>query len=242
MGHPRIRIYGTGDGDTTSSPWCLFVIGTDDVNAHFELTNVTMWDSPNRHPHYTASVQYDESTTPVTLWMRDVIVSGLRQFYVNPIVTVIAEHNLFDIDAEEQIYANGIEYACETIGDLGPGNLCSDPEFVAPAWGTTGDYHLQESSPAVDTGIETSLVDDLDLFPRPYNAVYDRGCYEYHPPCFSFPLEPESVSLSVPGAWPNPASAFARLPVGDGPERNEDIILVDLAGRRFDVAARRVTR
>lgn len=226
-------IYGTGDGDATASPWCLLVIGTDDMNAYFELTNVTMWDSPNRHPHYTASVQYDDSAIPATLVMRNVIVSGLRQFYVSPIVTVSADHNLFDIDAQEQIYANGIEYTCATIGGLGIGNRCGDPQFVAPAWGTTGDFHPQESSPAVDTGIETPLVDDLDLFPRPCNAVWDRGCYEYHPPCYSFPLGPELVTLPVPAPWPNPASGCTRIATAGLGVSATRLVMVDLAGRRI---------
>ncbi|MCU0610679.1 MAG: right-handed parallel beta-helix repeat-containing protein, partial [Candidatus Eisenbacteria bacterium] len=70
-------IYGTGDGDNTPTPWCLLVIGTDDAGGLFEITNVTMWDSPARHPHYTASIQYDEATTPTTLVLKNVIVSGL---------------------------------------------------------------------------------------------------------------------------------------------------------------------
>ncbi|MBN1426005.1 right-handed parallel beta-helix repeat-containing protein [Candidatus Fermentibacteria bacterium] len=230
-------IYATGGGDTTPSPWCLLVIGTDDAGGTFEITNVTMWDSPYRHPHYTATVQYDESTVPTTLILRNVIVAGLRQFYVSPIVTVIAENNLFDIDAAEQITANGTTYTCATVGDLGTGNFCGDPQFAAPAWGASGDFHVDESSPAVDSGLDNGLPDDLDLFPRPYNAAYDRGCYEYHPPCFSFPIETEATLPRV-AFWPNPARGFTRL-AGGGPwSEGEGLVLLDMAGRRMGVQTR----
>jgi len=182
-------IYGTGDGDPVPSPWCLLVIGTDDYNGYFELTNVTMWDSPNRHPHYTATVQYDESTIPITLMMRNVIVSGLRPFYIRPVVTTIANNNLFHIDYPEQIYANGIWYSETTIGDLGEENIYGNPLFLAPDWIVPGDFHLTEDSPAVDAGDSTFLTDDLDGVGRPVGPAYDIGCYEYTEPCFSFILE-----------------------------------------------------
>lgn len=227
-------IYGTGDGDTTPSPWCLLVIDTEDAGGTFEITNVTMWDSPNRHPHYVATVQYDQPTTPTTLVLRDVIVSGLRQFYVSPIVTVSAECNLFDIDAEEQIYANGITYTAATISTLGAGNLCGDPRFAAPAWGSPGDFHLLEGSPAIDSGVDTELADDLDLFPRPYNGVYDRGCYEFHPLCISFPLDGD-VGVRTLRLVPNPARAFARVVDGWASPETARLVLTDLVGRRLDV-------
>ncbi len=222
-------IYGTGDGDPTPSPWCLLVIETEDAGGTFEVTNVTMWDSPDRSPHYVATVQYDNTAVPIMLALRNVIVSGRRQFYASPIVQVVAEGNLFDIDDEEVMFAHGVTYTSETIGSLGFGNLCMDPQFVGPAWGTEGDFHLVETSPAVDSGLDTGLADDLDGFPRPYNGAYDRGCYEYHPPCVSFPLEPGgSLSLRV---VPTPARSRVRLLGLDASARTRTAHLVDMAGR-----------
>jgi len=180
-------IYGTGDGDNTPSPWCLLVAGTAQENAYFEIVNVTMWDSPSRHPHYTATIQYDDPNA-INFVMSNVIVSGLRQFYIAPQVNLVAENNLFHVDDATQIYANGVYYTGSTIGTLGPGNIYGDPQFEDPSWETTGDFHVLETSPSVDTGATVLLFDDLDLFPRPHNEIYDIGCYEYHPPCFSFEL------------------------------------------------------
>ena len=174
-------IYGTGGGFDITTPWVLLIIGTNDVNAYFEITNVTMWDSPERPSHYAASVQYDEPTIPITLRMRNVIVMGLRQFYADPIVNVIADHNLFYMnDDDVLIYANGIDYDSGNIGSLGAGNICANPQFIAPpVWGETGNFHLQPTSPAINTGADVSLTDDLEFRSRPYGAGYDMGCYEW---------------------------------------------------------------
>jgi hypothetical protein len=44
-----------------------------------------------------------------------------------------------------------------------------------------GDYHLQETSPAVDAAdTDTAPAIDLDGFPRPMGPAADMGCYEWH--------------------------------------------------------------
>ncbi len=176
-------VYGTGGGFIDSTPWCLLIMDTDDMNAYFEVINCTMWDSPERPAHYVGAIQHDEFTTPVTLTYRNNIICGKRQLYIAPIVNLIAENNLFFIDDDDydiQVYANGVEYTDVTIGDLGTGNIYGDPQFVNPQWGIDGDFHLLDTSPARDAGIIVSLTDDLDFFPRPYNTIYDIGCYEWH--------------------------------------------------------------
>jgi hypothetical protein len=51
-----------------------------------------------------------------------------------------------------------------------------DPLFAAP---TSGDFHLQASSPAIDTGMTIAEVTtDFDGTPRPQGAGYDLGAYE----------------------------------------------------------------
>lgn len=54
-------------------------------------------------------------------------------------------------------------------------NVGADPQF-ADLGGF--DFHLGASSPAVDAGIATAAVRDLDGVPRPQGAGYDLGAYE----------------------------------------------------------------
>jgi hypothetical protein len=84
--------------------------------------------------------------------------------------------------------AAAMSYSIQQGGYPGVGNLDTDPLFlsqpdhaIAPTVG--GDLRLQECSPAIDAG--TSAVasgDDFDGNPRPANAGYDMGAFEYQAP------------------------------------------------------------
>jgi parallel beta-helix repeat protein len=75
------------------------------------------------------------------------------------------------------VFSNG-----STMIDLGSGtvksnNFTSDPSF-ANAGG--GDFHLQSSSAAIDTGtVLTEVSNDMDGIPRPQGTTWDPGAYEY---------------------------------------------------------------
>lgn len=52
----------------------------------------------------------------------------------------------------------------------------SDPLFVSET-----NYHLQKTSPCIDTGISLSnVIDDYDGVPRPVGSGYDIGTYEWY--------------------------------------------------------------
>jgi len=59
-----------------------------------------------------------------------------------------------------------------------------------------GDYHLQLSSPAINTGTDAGVTDDFDEQPRPFEAAFDIGADEVQQP-------------AVPG--PAPLAAVAQL-------------------------------
>jgi predicted outer membrane repeat protein len=65
----------------------------------------------------------------------------------------------------------------------GVGNINADPRFALPitytaAPTTTGNYHLQSGSPAIDHGTNGGVTTDLDGRKRPLGNGYDMGAYE----------------------------------------------------------------
>jgi len=60
------------------------------------------------------------------------------------------------------------------------GNVSSDPQFVNYTGTALGDYHLQATSPTIDSGTTLNAPSiDLDGGDRPIGSGYDIGCYEY---------------------------------------------------------------
>jgi len=92
--------------------------------------------------------------------------------------------------------------------DLG-GNLDIDPKFVyAPDnFDDIGDYHLRQSSPAINAGdssaVPPGLLTDLDGNPRIMGAAVDMGAYEFQGPgpdeWFALDFNPNTVNLSSSG-------------------------------------------
>ena len=91
-----------------------------------------------------------------------------------------------------------------TFGTNGGGNLDADPKFVNPilatnAPTTTGDYRLQATSPAINTGNNAVITTttDLDGNPRSIDGSVDMGAYEVQIPTVQ----------SITRADPNPTNA-----------------------------------
>jgi len=175
-------IYGTGDGDTTPTPWAGLVIDqVEKTNARFEVMNTTVHDNAERQG-YPVYVQY-ENPTPVTLVMRNCIVAnGEGPVYIGDSVKFTSEHNIFYRPGQEiQVYANKRNYTSTQInsGELGTGNISQDPLFISPSWGHEGNYHLSNKSPAINGGTsQAAPTTDLDGKKRPQGNGYDIGCYE----------------------------------------------------------------
>ncbi|MHB8896065.1 MAG: DUF5719 family protein [Candidatus Geothermincolia bacterium] len=176
-------IYGMGDGQGGDSPWAGIVISSSAADAAFEIENVTLQDNPTRHA-YPMYVQYGEAV-PMSVTIRNTIVangSGVP-YFAEP-VKLTCDHNDFykPGDPGAQLEANGRTYSAAELeaGTVGQGNLSRDPMFIAPSWGSTGNYHLKAGSPAIDTGSSVGAPTiDLDGAARPYGKAWDMGCYEY---------------------------------------------------------------
>jgi len=83
-------------------------------------------------------------------------------------------------------YEPGASYSCTIPLPLsGPGqnnsNFTNDPAFVNPA---AGDFHLQSSSPCINSGYNSLVAGntDLDGNPRIAGGTVDLGAYEYQTP------------------------------------------------------------
>ncbi len=174
-------IYGTGDGIGGDSPWAGLVIEEENNGDSFEIINVTIHDNPARRA-YSMYAGYNQ-LADITITMRNCIISGsYGAAYFGPRVQTNVEYNVFHRPNNTiQVEANGREYSIGDInaGLLGPGNIYANPQFISPAWGSTGDYHLADSSPAIDTGTsQNAPATDLDYTPRPQGTTHDPGAYE----------------------------------------------------------------
>lgn len=154
----------------------------EQAGAGFEIINCTLADNHQREA-YMMYVQYDEGISPpavnVTL-KNNIIAGGYNVAYFGHTVNLTADHNLFYCpDQDNQVQANGRDYTAAQLSELGIGNISADPLFVRPEWGTTGDYHLQAGSPALDAGTSTGAPSlDLAGTARPQGIAFDIGAYE----------------------------------------------------------------
>jgi pectate lyase-like protein len=68
------------------------------------------------------------------------------------------------------------------------GTILSNPQFVSYTGDSSGNYHLQSSSPAIDSGTTTGMPStDLDGSARPVGSGPDIGAYEYNSPAGLWP-------------------------------------------------------
>ena len=176
-------IYGRGDGDSTVSPWAAIVIDTTTPDARFEIVNVSVDDTLG--DNYVMYVQYDNPDIPIDLTIRNTIFRAIgpdSAVYLAWAIDLTATHNLFYLPNSDHVLEHGsTQYTAANISTLGPGNRYADPLYVSPAWGTTGNYHLQAGSQAINNGTLTDApTDDLDRHTRDDHP--DIGAYEWWEP------------------------------------------------------------
>ena len=113
--------------------------------------------------------------------------------------TIVASHTVgLNVVAEVTAKLEGTLWHNNDQAAGGPGtivsgtvNLHGDPAFVDPA---TGDYHLQNSSLAIDAGVRSDVGEDIDGDTRPRGLTYDLGADEYPDPV----VAPEHVVIAGP--------------------------------------------
>ncbi len=93
--------------------------------------------------------------------------------------------------AYSDFYDNGFDMLA------GTGNIQMSPLFVDAS---SGDYHLQASSPCIDAGTANNAPPtDFDGTPRPQGAGIDIGIYEYESPSAIEEFNPTNIKF-----FPNP--------------------------------------
>ncbi len=175
------EISGAGDGVGGASPWAGLVI-SGPVGASFRVVNVVVHDNPDRQA-YPVYAQYDDREVPIRVLVRNtVIAGGYGPAWFGPSVDLTIDHSIvFRPGGGDPIEARGRTWTATEVegGAIGEGNLCRDPLFVAPAWGTAGDYRLRPDSPGIDAGTTIGAPStDLAWHSRPQGDEVDVGAYE----------------------------------------------------------------
>ncbi len=121
-------------------------------------------------PGYGSGIFVLSATAAIT----NSIVAGQHTgIFVDEGASVTMESTLWGADA----WANTQDYVSNGALITGTHNLHADPLFFDPA---AMDFHLTDSSPAVDAGVETGLVVDIDnqIRPNPSTGLPDIGADE----------------------------------------------------------------
>jgi hypothetical protein len=113
----------------------------------------------------------------VTNSYRGLVITGSSPGSIDVVDTVIKNNLLYNNSVNNTEYSQGSVDTTDlaSAGFNISGTINADPKFVTPG----SDFHLQSTSPAVNTGINDGVTADLDGTPRPQGSAYDIGAYEY---------------------------------------------------------------
>jgi hypothetical protein len=105
---------------------------------------------------------------------------------------------------------------------IGTANIHGDPAFAAA---TTGDYHLTQTSAAIDQGAPSDMETDIDREVRPNGSVSDLGADEWYRRSNQAPLTP-TTPLPLNGA----VNVWVLQPLGwQGSDPDGDVITYTVA-------------
>jgi len=148
------------------------------TNLIVDMAHITAADNPVESFLYTEPSYNKDKFVSITL--SNTLLSGfVNAFSAKELsdteVTIRHDHSLF--------------YEVTNVDN----NLGGSPTFetLNLSWGDPKlkfDYHLAPDSPAIDAGMETSVLDDIDRNLRPYGSAPDIGADEWVQVYFYLPL------------------------------------------------------
>lgn len=107
---------------------------------------------------------------------------------------------------------------------------CSQIQFLDTV---SENFQINSSSPARDAGIDVSnfgVLFDFNFYPRPYNALFDIGAFEYNSNSIS---DNKDDCKSPVFVYPNPNRGKFRIVINDEIKQQlTDIYIVDLIGNK----------
>ncbi len=122
------------------------------------------------------------------------------EIFIYDVASLIADdHNLLYHMGEGDAYEINLNYYSlseyQAMTGQGQGSIQENPQFVGAS---NYNLRIQESSPAVDAGVDIGLTTDLDGHPRPQGGGYDIGVYEHVFPRFFIYLPILLLNFTAP--------------------------------------------
>jgi parallel beta-helix repeat protein len=176
--------------NTISNCWYSYELWTDAgvvmTNTHFY--NNTCYNSggsfsASQRPDnlYSAhiciwSFNGDMTNTIIKNNIFDISLQHAVRIHESTYPGLIIDNNLYNVADVAYTASGSFETLAEWQADCGQevNSVSGDPLFLTPI-----NFHLQATSPAIDTGTDVGLTEDYDGNVVPFNSIPDIGAYEY---------------------------------------------------------------
>lgn len=169
----------------TESPGFAGITLTNDVSGHSQpRSNFEIYNNVVYNTYYGISIgqPFSGSIKNNIVWGRH---SAPRfRLLVSSVISggsVTIDNNIYqDIGTESMVNFAGVAYydlaSWQAASGQDAHSSTANPLWVSP---TTGDFHLQTGSPAIDAGVAVGLTEDFEGTPVPQGGAPDMGALEY---------------------------------------------------------------
>jgi len=193
------------------------------------LQNVIIYDNIAYNNWYRGITIADWGEPVAEHPMKDIKVIN-NTFYNNGGGTSVENPNAENVVIRNNICSQNLSFQIAVEADVPPENLTVDhnlidgyrqypeeiygsdylegnPLFANPS---VADFHLQEDSPAIDSGSSIDVPsDDFDGNPRPQGAGYDVGAFEFMGTGVDVPSNGKSLIIYLFQNYPNPFNTLS---------------------------------